>query len=249
MMPAEALATIPGWSAARFERLDGGLNNQAWLVESDGRRAVLKADSRPRRPPLNRRDEEARIQAMVATAGLAAPVIFSSETILLTEYLEGEVWSGREFTDDRRLDALARSLRTLHSLPPAGRPLDIRAAARGYAAHVRGVPAASIDAWLRVVEAGPAPETIALCHNDLVAANILSTPGIRFLDWEYAGDNDPAFDLAIVVAHHHLSRARADRLLGGYHEAVRSEDRERLAEHVRVYGALNRLWEAARESP
>ena len=50
----------------------------------------------------------------------------------------------------------------------------------------------------------------------LVAGNIIATPAIRFLDWEYACDNDQFFDLATVVAHHDLSDDRADFLLNAY---------------------------------
>ena len=38
--------------------------------------------------------------------------------------------------------------------------------------------------------------SIAGCHNDLNPWNIIQTgDGLRTLDWEYAGDNDPVFDL------------------------------------------------------
>ena len=46
-----------------------------------------------------------------------------------------------------------------------------------------------------MVDAVPPPRAPCCCHNDLVVGNIIAAPEIRFLDWEYACDNDPFFDL------------------------------------------------------
>lgn len=41
---------------------------------------------------------------------------------------------------------------------------------------------------------------LTLCHNDCVAKNWIQLPdgGLRLIDFEFAGDNDPAFDLATL---------------------------------------------------
>lgn len=245
MTPQDILAGLPEWRDANVSELDGGLTNRAWLVEASGRKAVLKIDPQPRSAPFSTRPEEARIQSAAAGAGLAARVIYASDTVLMTEYVEGRVWTANDLDDDANLQRLAGALQRLHALPLTGRALDVRAAARGYASDITNADAARVDECLRAIDAMPAPRKLRCCHNDLVADNIIATPAIKFLDWEYAADNDPLFDLATIVAHHGLSDARRGRLLDAYCDGAGAHERERLAGFERGYRALLWLWRAA----
>ena len=57
------------------------------------------------------------------------------------------------------------------------------------------------------------------CHNDLLTANFLDDGGrLRLLDWEYAGMNDPHFDLANFASHHDLEPDAEVALLEAYGE-------------------------------
>lgn len=246
MTPRDVLATLPGWREARVNELDGGLTNQAWLVEADSRKAVLKIDAIQRSAPFNTRPDEARIQSAAAGAGLAAGVIHASDTVLMTEYLEGRVWTASDLDDDANLEHLAGALKRLHELPRTGRSFDARGAARRYAADIAGSNTARVDECLAAIEAIPVPRRLVCCHNDLVADNIIATPAIKFLDWEYAADNDPLFDLATIVAHHGLSDERRNALLDAYCDGAGARERERLAGLERGYRALLWLWNAAR---
>ena len=78
-----------------------------------------------------------------------------------------------------------------------------------------------------------------------MAENIISAPAVRFLDWEYACDNDPLFDVAVVVAHHGLSDRQAGILLDACFGGYSGSFRERLGGQVRLYNALNWLWATA----
>jgi thiamine kinase-like enzyme len=91
----------------------------------------------------------------------------------------------------------------------------------------------------------PEPSRLSCCHNDLVAENIIATPEIHFLDWEYACDNDPMFDLATIVAHHELSNKHADFLLDAYFDGDGADHRVRLDRYVSFYNALLWLWRKA----
>ena len=243
--PADVLAAIPGWRGATIRELPGGLTNDTLLVEQGGRRAVLKVDPSPRKPPYNTRQAEAAIQDRAASIGRANRVLHVSDTVLLCEWADGEVWTQASFDDDDRLVGLASALREIHDLPLTGRRFDAAAAARLYFPAACKVDAALATRRLAVVESSPAPQAPRCCHNDLVAANILSTPEIRFLDWEYACDNDPLFDLAIVVAHHGLTERQAGVLLDACFDGDGDRRREEFAVQVRLYDALNGLWAAA----
>jgi len=245
--PEEALLTVPGWEGAAYCELSGGLSNRTYLVESGDARAVLKIDDCLRSPPFNTRKTEAQIQTLAADKGLAARVLYVSDTVYMTEYLEGIIWSGECLEDNTNLDVLAAGLKKLHALPLTGRTFDAIGAARDYTRQIDGADPGLVSSFLRKIETGPMPHNLCCCHNDLVAANIINTPETRFLDWEYACDNDPFFDLATVVAHHDLTAEQSDYLLDAYFDGDGERWREQLAREASVYEALLWLWEAAQD--
>ena len=244
--PEEALLTVPGWEGAAYCELIGGLSNRTYLVESGDAKAVLKIDDGCRSLPYNARKTEAQIQTLAADKGLAGRVLFVSDTVYMTEYLEGEIWSGESLEDNTNLDVLAAGLKKLHALPLTGRTFDATGAARDYIQQIEVADPELVGECLRKIEAGPMPHNLCCCHNDLVVANIINTPEIRFLDWEYACDNDPFFDLATVVAHHELTAEQSDYLLDAYFDGDGKRWRGQLAGQASVYEALLWLLDAAR---
>ncbi len=167
----------------------------------------------------------------------------------MTEYVEGTVWSRDYLADDAHLEQLAIALRRLHDLPLTGRHFDAVGAARDYVQQIANADEGKVRECLSAIETAPPPANRCLCHNDLVAENIITTPEVRFLDWEYACDNDPLFDLAVVVAHHGLSDRQARVLLDAYFDGDGSSWREQLATQMRLYDALHWLWAGANASP
>ena len=91
-----------------------------------------------------------------------------------------------------------------------------------------------------------APGNLSFCHNDLVPDNILDAGGIRFIDWEFACDNDPLFDLAAVVVHNELSTEQAALMLDAYFEGNGARWVDALAVQERLYDALVWLWRESR---
>jgi thiamine kinase-like enzyme len=244
--PEAVLMGIPGWEDASIRDLDGGLTNRTWLIEAHGERAVLKIDDVPRTLPFNTRRNEAHVQTIAAEAGLANRVLAVTDTVYLTEYVDGDVWTPIDLDNDENLARLGRALRRMHALPLTGRTFDAKQAARQYATKIENADAELLRRSLRVVDAMPSPFNLCCCHNDLVAGNIIATPEIRFLDWEYACDNDPFFDLATVAAHHELSPQRRNYLLDAYFDGDGGRWRERLAMFERFYIAILWLWNASR---
>lgn len=244
--PENVLSAIPGWEHASCEQLTGGLTNRTYRIDNGGLRAVLKIDDGPRSAPYNARDLEAQVQTTAASHGLASPVLFEHDNVYMTEYLEGVVWTDDSLLDDANLVQLAKALRKLHSLPLTGRTFDARQAARSYAARVRPAESEMTRDCLRMIESMPLLQNLCFCHNDLVVGNIIATPDIRFLDWEYACDNDPFFDLATIVAHHRMPAERTNFLLDAYFDGDGRRWQEHLTTMVRFYNALLWLWLQAR---
>jgi thiamine kinase-like enzyme len=244
------LCEIPGWDGASVNRLNGGLNNRTWLVEKDGRKAVLKIDDELRSQPFNPRPVEASIQSIAANHGLANAVLYVGEQVLLTEFVEGVVWTPRCLEHDDNIELVAKTLRQLHALPLTGRTFDSTIAARRYVTNIANRNTAMVKHCASVIETMRLPHKLCCCHNDLVAENIITVPGMLFLDWEYACDNDPFFDLATIVEHHELGEDIAGKLLDAYFDGDGQRWRPKLREQQKLYLALYWLWLAARtDSP
>ena len=244
--PESILCEIPGWDGASVTELKGGLNNQTWLAEIDGRKAVLKVDEQLRSEPFNSRPAEASIQSIAANHGLAGAVLYVDQQVLLTDFVEGEVWKPHHLERDGNIELVATTLRRLHALPLTGRSFDSTLAARRYVATIDNRDTALVTHCARVIERMRLPHNLCCCHNDLVAENIITAPGMMFLDWEYACDNDPLFDLATVVEHHDLGEEAAFRLLDAYFDGDGSRWRPGLREQQDLYLALYWLWLACR---
>ena len=72
---------------------------------------------------------------------------------------------------------------------------------------------AAIREAFAVREEGTVP-----CNNDLLAENFLLTrDGLRLIDYEYSGNNDPCFELGNLWSESNLALAQLDELVGAYY--------------------------------
>jgi len=247
---AGVVAAVPGLSGARvIRRLAAGPTNITWLVEDERSRWVLRLD-RPAIAELGlSRGSEGAVCVQAAAAGIT-PVYHlfdASAGIYLRRFVPGRALSAEDLSDPRLLERLAAILRKLHGLPPAGEPFDPVAAVGRYAAQLGTRKAAALAeravATLQTVPSGAG--RLAMCHNDLVAENIIETSGGRLMliDWEYAGVGDPFFDLAVVIRHHGLGEPLARGFLEAYLQRTATADQhERLTRLCAFYGCLLELW-------
>lgn len=243
----ELLRRIPGWANARSSRIARGSNNTVWLLEDGDRRAVLKVSAVPREFPLNSRADEARVQSSAQVLGLAPAVLYVDEQLMLEEYVDGTPWTGDTLSQPAHLDALGAALKRLHALPLTGRPFPLQEAAQRYFAQLSPrADRALAERCLATITAVDPPGMVRCCHNDLVAGNIVSAGGLVLLDWEYASDNDPMFDLATVVNHHGVGHAGRERLLRAYFGAAGERYHGVLERMGEAYAALAWLWNASR---
>lgn len=251
--PRSALARIPGWDAAHvtIEPLDGGLTNRSYRVTRDGTACVLRLDAEFTRAWGLDRETELAVMRRAAAAGIAPGVRYADPTagILLRDFVAARVWTPADLQEVAALEALAALLRRVHDLPAAGRRFDAARVAETYTAGLEPVPGfrAAARRCRALIASVPAPASFACCHNDVVAANVLACPGLKLIDWEYACDNDPLFDLACVIGYHELDDRLALRLVSAYAGTATRERLERLAELRRLYDALHWLWLANRE--
>ena len=245
-----ALAAIPGLGGARVvRRLVAGPTNVTWLVEHLDQRWVLRLDT-PAAAELGLdRENEGRACAAVAAAGIAPAYRWfdAAAGVCLRHFVEGRALAPVDLRDTRRLERLAGTLRRLHRLPPVGRPFDPAGAVRRYAAALATPEAGRVAgrALASLTDTRRFATPPAICHNDLVAENIIETEGqgLLLIDWEYTGTGDPMFDLAVVIRHHDLDAGLAQMFLEAYlQRPATAEDSEHLSRQCRFYGHLLQLW-------
>ena len=246
LTPEEVLVDIPGWEGASCTELNGGLTNRTWRVTAGGKEGVLKIDDGPREAPFNTRCAEANTQNIAARAGLAPHIILADDGLYFTEFVEGVVWQRSCLEEDRNLELIAGALQRLHALPLTGRSFDAGIAAKRYVERIAGLDANVVQMCTEIITRMRLPQNLCCCHNDLVAENLITTPDLKFLDWEYACDNDPFFDLATVVEHHELSDTQVTKLLDAYLGGDGQRWREHLEKQRKLYLALLCLWMGSR---
>jgi len=249
-----ALELVPGMDAdiAEITALEGGLVNRSFLVRPGGDAFALRVGLPTSATLIGVEAScERMVQQAAADKGLAPEVVFADDGagVYLTRYLPGRAWRAAELAEPDRLEALSMLLRDVHALPLCGGRLDLAAAGDRYAGCIAGHSGDEQFAarCTRVIRSVAVGDALTCCHNDVVAGNIIENRRLWLIDWEFAGDNDPLFDLASLIGFHDMDDRCADVLLSAYKDGSDPASRERLAELVRAYDALQWLWFAARQ--
>lgn len=232
----DALCTrIPAWrdsSALTLTPLSGGITNHNYRVDKGGKSYVLRLPGVDTALLGIDRAVEVAATRAAAAIGLAPEVVafLEPQGYLVTRWVDGRALAPEEIREPPVLRAVGEALARLHRLAPLRAPFSPFQVVRAYDrfAHARGAAAfpenyPELLAGLSRVERALAarPVRAAPCHNDLLTANfLLGTRGLVLIDWEYAGQGDPLFDLANVAAHHDFDEAQLELLLASYVNAA-----------------------------
>ncbi len=246
----EALVRVPGLAAdSVVSMLSDGPTNSSWLVKRVDQLCVLRLDKALALELRLNREAEHDIAETASLARIGArPLFFDAENgVSLREYLPGRSWHENDLHSPVKLQLLANRLRDLHALPPAGSQYEPGRAARRYAQQLGTQTARELadQANLLLADLHEQLSRECLCHNDLVASNILeSSAGLKLIDWEYAGLGDPWFDLALVIEHHQLDDALQSGFIRAYlQREPRTSEFRRLLAWRKFYAVLLSLWQ------
>jgi len=239
------------------ELLGGGKVNRSFLVRTRRGRFVVRLNESASADSGLDRDREHLLQSVAAQAGIAPHVIYAcpDRSCLITDYVEGRLWTPHYFTRMRDLRALGQRLRSLHALAPPPLPrFDPLVAARRYAANIvqadpedRGRIEDLLgrgDEALRRAHSAQRPACIV--HSDLHQGNVLTADRIYFIDWEYAQVGDPLIDLACVLAYYPRAVPHGPLLLEASGLDAEGVTPVMLGELTRVFNLLTYLWYRAR---
>jgi thiamine kinase len=261
MIGAVLLQHVPGCENGDApysqELIHAGKVNRSFLVRTRRGRFVVRLNESASVDSGLDREREVLLHNLAASAGIAPHIIYVSgdRTCLVTEYVDGRLWTSHYFSRMRDLRSLGQRLRTLHALAAPALPrFDLLAAAKRYADFiVRHEPsdatrlASLLDrAGEAIAASGSAERAACLIHNDLHHGNVLTADRIYFIDWEYANVGDPLVDLACVASYYPRAMAHADLLLEASGLAERGVDAARLEKLSQAFTTLTYLWYRAR---
>jgi thiamine kinase-like enzyme len=244
-----AVSELPGGLTNRNYRVRTGAGDD-YVVRVAGRGSSLLA--------IDREHEHVNSLA-AAAAGVGAPVVeFRPDLgVLVVGYIPARAFTEHDVREGRNLPRIAAACRALHAGPRFGNDFDMFAVQRGYLEIVtaRGfrLPPRYLDylpAMERVrVALAVRPAATVPCNNDLLAGNLLDDGrDIWLIDYEYSGNNDPAFELGNIWSESDLELGQLEELVGHYwgRRTPAALARARLQGLMSKYGWT--LWAAIQDS-
>lgn len=238
-----ALATWERWREApkKLPELHsqlGGDSNSSFVVTDGASRWVLRLNNPITDSGINRENERLALLAAFE-AGLSPPPIFQSDEILVTPFLAGRPATLAD------LGKIGNLFSRIHALPLRLTPIDLLQHLHGY--YEQASPDAVLTDCYRHIVESYLPDSVDLkpCHNDCLLPNIIASgQELRVLDWEYAAQADPAYDIAVFSTTYDLDRGQLVSLLSAYDASGESiEDLLfRIAYFEKYYRLIEILW-------
>lgn len=204
----EAVGRVSLWRGedVRVSPLSGGLTNENYLVETGGRRYVVRLPGQSTELLSIDRTNEVHNTKAAARTGIGPAVLetIPGLDVMVLEFIPGPTMSAQTLQSDRMAHRIAESFKRLHSAPRFLKDFDMFRLIEYYlgivAEHEVQIPidyrarlplVAEIE---RAVRVGALPNVS--CHNDLLCENFIDDGRcLRIVDYELSGNNDPCFDL------------------------------------------------------
>ncbi len=209
-------------------RLLGGRSNYTYVIESGGRKFTFRVPGKNAGLFVDRNAELLALRE-VKPLGLTNNTLwFDLETgEKMAEYVEGTILSSVDATAYSSMCAAA--LRKIHGsgmklkdYDPFGRLAAYEKLCTGYG-FVHPAEYFSIKSEVKRLYEAMRPERLLPCHCDFQPSNlVMGTDRLYVLDWEYAGMNDPFYDIA---CHGDVGEREMRALLKAYveHEPKKEE--------------------------
>jgi thiamine kinase-like enzyme len=204
----EAAAKVSLWRGRRIaiSPLSGGLTNENYLVECEGRRYVLRLPGQSTELLSIDRENEVYNTKAAASTGIAPKVLehVGGLDVMVLEFIDGQTMSAGKLQSAPMTARMAQSFHRLHAAPRFLKDFNMFRLIEYYLGiveeHGVEIPDGYRD-WLGTVAdieraSGVAALPPAPCHNDLLCENFIDDgSALRIVDYELSGNNDPCFDL------------------------------------------------------
>lgn len=247
---------IPSAADLQLERLTEGYTNHTFLLSwDDSPKAIMRVpDVDATLFQISRIAEKQAVR--VASANLLSPSCFYFDSItglMVSQYVPQKTYDWSVQHIDADIIRLAQALRSIHALPTNGAEFHVGHTIEHYLREAANrlsigeVGHEEID-WLAQV-ANPYLQQIApyegvMCHNDLNPKNCLADP-MHFwvIDWEYAAEGDPLFDIALVFQSHNFTPAQQALFFEHYSaDAPTADWQATIANYQKLYQIRELAW-------
>lgn len=230
MAVLEVLDRIPllAGTPRTVSELPGGLTNRNYKVTTPAGTFVVRTPASDGSLLGLDRDAEHADSVAAARAGVGAPVhaYLPDAGVLVVGYIPGRTFTEEDLRNSANLPRVAEACRRLHAGPRFARDFDMFQVQRRYLAIVRErgfrLPAGYLDFMPAVAQIASCLETrrerTVPCNNDLLPGNIIDD-GRRLwlIDYEYAGNGDPCFELGNLWSESDLSLDQLEELVTAYY--------------------------------
>ena len=203
--------------------LVGGLNNTVYKVTLSNDMVVVHLSQSQSQSQSQNQPAPLALQATVAALGYAPQVLSANpaESLSITEYIDGAHRPARYWSADQ-LQRFTEQLARIHQLqPPLPMPvMQLNQQIDDYQQQLTLPPDEQIlvdTAIARLSTLAELPDTLGICHHDLLPGNIICTKDTHYIiDWEFAAIGDVFFDLAGFMIEHQLEPIVTSTFLSAY---------------------------------
>ncbi|MFT5211311.1 MAG: thiamine kinase [Flavobacterium sp.] len=237
----DALEQWPDWSSAKpsVVKTLGGFSNSTYLLQAGIETLVIRINQAEESLGVDR-EREALVLSIISDYPFSPKVIFNHPHYLVSEYLSK--------AEDKLLmpEEMGTLFQQIHKVAfltddiTASAIFDAKAQIAFYYQQI-SEPHSTLDRCIEYIShIDISTSHTRLCHHDLLPENIIqSTKGIKILDWEYAQQGNPLFDLAIYAESLALTKAETCALIKSYDDSL---DESSLEQCRLVYCLMETLW-------
>jgi Ser/Thr protein kinase RdoA (MazF antagonist) len=248
---SEALPSMVG-VPARIDALPSGTTGRSYLVETVSGCYVAKVFD-PESGALLGPAEQFELLRALADARIApAPVGFDRAAgLLVTRFLEGAIpLDPSALRRPDNTEKVVRCLRRLHEIEVAIPPFAPLVYARRYVRMAGGLMSlsdADRERYAELVNLGPLLDGLpaCVCHNDLVAENLLIRGDVALIDFDYAVMAPAVLDLASLAVMNGFTEPEARGLIDSYYGERSPFSAAEFARVQRLVRLLAHFWALA----
>ena len=242
-------------ATARIKRLPS-LTNRVYRITSGKTALCLRLPGRGTEKYIDREAEAVAVRA-AAAAGVSPDIVHVDPATgaLVTRFVAdaATMTAGQFGSQGGAVERASRALKRLHACGAVFvSPFDMFGKLDRYIALLRAKKLdfpGGLTATLREVDTARAalernPAKLVACHCDPVPANFLDSGRRMWLvDWEYAGMNDPMWDLSYLSVEADFDQTQEETLVLSYFAGMSPGlDRERIAVYKPVCHLLAGVW-------
>jgi thiamine kinase-like enzyme len=198
--------------------LNKGITNDNYYIEVDNQAYIMRVPSKANQAIFNRHHEKVAMDLVEVLDINLEPTYFDLKSgIKITPYYPN-LLELDEYQQADKISKVASLMKTLHrSELKSGFPFD--PVKRFYTFYNRlEKHLCDYQPYLKVIEQVKNKDApLILCHNDWVNGNICFLDNEPYLiDYEYAGDNDPLFDVMSFLTENNLTELEKQEFLNHY---------------------------------